>query len=590
MNGFEGNDPRARQGAGRVRKLVPALIAAFMIVAGVAMAANGGVLNGSFEQGDGNSLDDWTLKAYHYEESGLRDQVYGPESAEPVPCDQGDPYGICVVEGDDLFETYDFGTEEFTEHRVPVLDGEKMVRLGGTYQHRGFAQDTDGLAVEQIFTVDAANPVVNLNYYLSSFDYPGYDEASLMAMVHSPGTPLAAWRLDVGSGELEGYKGTGWQSSNLDLSRYAGEVVTLEIQMKTDGSLPSWAYIDAGTAPASPVDTAGITATGTTNDPSGRPISIERALSGGSGKVHFLLRGTQADRFEDGCPPVTFTVPVEPGSESISELGVMTGRTRTEATEVSPDLWRAEVECVRTDYLAIDFQTDAEGGDRETRAFNVGDVTVSDPLGIVYDAEAHQAALSSGKTDQQAKEASKIAGATVTLQSEGAGGFADVAEDDPRTLPSTPMQISAADGGYQWLLGSGDYRVSVTKGGYQPAYSATFDRNTQGGVDVALTKVKGPIVDPPIIDPPDEPVPPVPACSKLSGNGKVHCQRVENCKKLSGKKRAACLKLVKRRKPCLALKGKRKGACEKKAKALTKCDKLKGKKKKKCVARAKRIK
>ena len=593
MNGFKGTG-NARPRAGRMTKLVPALIAAFMIVAGVAIAAGGGLSNGSFEQGSGNSLDAWQLKAYHYdEESDTRSQVYGPGSGEPVPCAEGEPYGICVVEGDDEFETYDFETEATSRHRVPVLDGEKMVRLGGPYGHMGFRQATDGLAIEQSFTVDAANPIVNLNYYLSSFDYPGYDEADLRVKLVTPGEPTVVWRLDAGSGFTSSYKSTGWQSSDFDLTDYAGQVVKLEIELRTDESYPSWAYIDAGTAPASPIDAADIVASVPSTDPGGEPVSLKRVLNGPGTKVYYLLRADQAERFDGGCLPVSLDIPVNPGVGSLSDLTVSNGEGSTAAEEVEPNLWRAEVFCPSSAYLTFGYEIDGAGGDREKQAINLGGIVVSEPRGIVYDTDIYRAELASGKSAEDAKNTAKVAGASVTIQFDGPAGFTDVAEDDPRTLPSTPTQLSGTDGSFQWLLGSGEYRVRVSKTGYEPAVSEMFDRNNAGGIDVGLTKVKGPIVDPPIVDPPDvprQPVDPVPACSNLKGAGKIHCQRLEDCKKLSGKKRSNCQKLAQRRKKCISLNGRKKSACEKKAKALTRCDKLKGKKKRKCVARANRAK
>lgn len=76
------------RGASRSRRLVQiaaSVFAVLMLGAGAAWAVGGGLLNPSFEQGSGSSLDNWTVATYDYEaDPGNRQEVYGP-AATPVP-------------------------------------------------------------------------------------------------------------------------------------------------------------------------------------------------------------------------------------------------------------------------------------------------------------------------------------------------------------------------------------------------------------------------------------------------------------------------------------------------------------------------
>lgn len=256
MNWFKGS-ATGRGWSRRSRRIVPLLIASVAIMSGVALAATAGLVNSGFEQGSGNQLDGWTLKAYDYDEdTGLRTQVYGPGMA-PVPCDDQNapgfsPYGVCVVNGDDHFDTYDFDDEEFTGRTVAVLEGNKMVRLGGPFTHPAIDQSQDGLAIEQTFTVSAENPVVDLNYNIATFDSPEYDELALRVKLTSAGEPTITERLDVPNSDENAFRLSGWKSSDFDLTSYVGQTVKLEIVMRgtRDNSVPTWAYIDAvATAP-----------------------------------------------------------------------------------------------------------------------------------------------------------------------------------------------------------------------------------------------------------------------------------------------------------------------------------------------------
>ena len=481
---------RPKTSARSLAKSCALVLSVLLVLSGAALAASGGLLNPSFEQGSGSDLTNWTVKAYD-ESSGVRQQVYGP-GQNPVPCVQGDPYGICVINGSDTFSYRDEFSGPDKQETVPPLDGSKMVRLGGPFKGSWIDQAEHGLAIEQSFTVDASNPVVNLNYNFFTFDYSGFDEVYLKVRLTSPGEPTITERIQGGFGSGIDLKTTGWRNSDMDLSDYIGDQVNLEVELHgtSDTLYGSWAYLDAGTAPDSVISTSG-TSGNAPDTPAGDPVTVHKYVDQGSGLVYFTAPASQAAQFPGGCMPFEIDVPLNPGSGQISDVSLTLNGASTAATEVSPNsnIWRVQIPCAESGNLWISY-TLTEGDTSQQFIVPLGGITLVDPQGVVYDKDEFDAAKAGGKTDEQARSIAAIAGATVTLQRQVDGEYVNVLSGDPGISPNINPETTGSDGIYQWDVSEGNYRVVVTKDGYEQVASHPVDIPPPVlDLHVALTKI-----------------------------------------------------------------------------------------------------
>jgi len=463
---------------GRRRSLARAVaitIAALMALGGVAWAAGGGLLNASFEQGSGSSLDGWTVKAYRYSGEGVRSQVYGP-GQNPVPCIPGDPYGVCVVQGSDTFQSHDWHHETDQQIIVPVLDGDKMVRIGGPFSHSGISQVEDGLVLEQSFQVDPANPMIALNYNLFTYDYTGYDEVSLRVKLSAPGEKTITERLQGGFGSGVSLKSTGWRKANLNLSGYEGKTVKLEIELRgtQDELYGSWAYVDAGVAPEPAVSPTGTQLGAPATTPSGSPIQVHKYVDEATSQVFFTIPAAQALEFAGDCVPFTLSIPLNPGAGTVSNVAVRLNGEPHAASAKPGNVWTVTIPCAESGSLMVTY-TLTENGVSHDFIVPLGGITLVDPQGVVYDEDVFLAQKGLGKTDAEARTAAAVSGATVTLQRNTGDGWTDVLSGDPGISPNVNPQLTVGDGIFQWEVSDGEYRVRISHPDYKPATSRSVE-------------------------------------------------------------------------------------------------------------------
>ncbi len=110
----------------------------------------------------------------------------------------------------------------------------------------------------------------------------------------------------------------------------------------------------------------------------------------------------------------------------------------------------------------------------------------------VYDKQLYDEMVADGTSPDQARCVSALPGARVSLERYVNGYFVAVSFDDAGIDPNTNPQQTDEDGNFNWQVGDGDYRVSVTKAGYWRSFSgivtgpgAVIDEN------VALTRRPG---------------------------------------------------------------------------------------------------
>lgn len=341
------------------------------------------------------------------------------------------------------------------------------------------------------------------------------------------------------------------------------------------------------------------------------------------------------------------TVPIDPGAGAVVKAGSVsmflvapgTGDAATPLDppgvltpeDVSGGNYRFVLDCVRTGDLYVRYTLE-EGGSEQTFTVPVGGLTLIDPQGIVYDKALFDQRKSLGDTDDQARAAAAITGATATLQRKVGDAFQTVLSGDPGISPHVNPQTTGADGKFQWDVSAGTYRVVVAKEGFvtvtSPGYDipppkldahiamerpapadgdgdgvpdttdncpgvanpgqVNTDRGNDGGdacdadddndgrADASdacpLTPAQTANGCPATSPPPPPPPPPPPSCKSLEGKARAKCELAERIES-----------------KCGSASPKKKKVCTKRVKALAKCKKLQGKKKKACTRKAKRI-
>jgi hypothetical protein len=118
------------------------------------------------------------------------------------------------------------------------------------------------------------------------------------------------------------------------------------------------------------------------------------------------------------------------------------------------------VPCVVDGELWLEFTL--TGVTAQTFRVPIGGLQLLDPQGLVYHGGRYDQAIAGGATPQAARAAAAIAGASVRLQRQTSGGFADVASGDPRIVPNVNPQTTGASGMFGWDVAPGSYRVRVT--------------------------------------------------------------------------------------------------------------------------------
>jgi hypothetical protein len=563
-------------------------IALVMLLGGTALAVTTvpGLLNGGFEDG----LNDWQASVVH-------NGVYQPTTSD---C-SGNPEKICVVNGDDSFSVTD-GVYSGPQ-TVHPLEGTKMLRLGGPFLNSGTHQSLDQYVVTQDFVVDPANPILQLNYNVYTWDYTGFDDLVFKVKLTDQNGDVIA-RQDQSSfgpsGDIH-LKSTGWRPTHIDLSGYEGQQVHLQISSggTSDNLYGFWAYIDAGLAPAPPV---GDPQTQTINDPSGGTVPTNVFNDPETGESWIIVPQSSVNHFGSGgglahCMPMTLNVPINGGSGTVSNVHLLldprAGGAMKSFAMTDDDhngVWTGNIGCAETGDLYVTYSV-TEGTTTQQFSVPLGGLVLIDPSGTVYDKRSFDQAVAAGQPADLAKINSAVSGAVVRLQrcTSTSGGCSNVLSGDPGISPNVNPETTGHDGHYEWNANSGKYRVVVTKGGYDTFTSAI--RTIPPPVtdlDVALnpTGYTGP-----------------PSNNNQGGSQQQQQQQVTQsggtqnttgnnpppkkkaCAGLKGKKLKSCKakqKLKAALAKCGKLKGKKKAACKTKVRALAKCDKLKGKKRAAC--------
>ena len=496
---------------------------------------------------------------------------------------------------------------------VQPLDGTKMVRLGGPFTSADQDQLQDRYRLKQTFTVDPAKPVLQLNYNVFVFDYSGFDELRFnVRLTDENGAPITDFvQGGFGSGTL--LKNTGWRRAFIDLSGYEGQQVHLTIDSggTEDELYGFWAYVDAGEAPAAPVSPPTVTAPnlpGTTT-----PAPFNTFADPASGQVYIAIPNSVVSKFPNGCMPLDLSVPIAAGNGTVKDV-LLIGQGAPIPMTFAGGKWSVHIACATSGDLAVQY-TLVEGGDSETFIVPIGGIALVDPAGVIYDQATFDAQKAAGASDDQARAASAISGATVRLQRKAGGDFKNVLSGDPGISPNINPEITGANGQFQWLTSDGVYRVVVAKAGYVTTTSREVtippevtdlhvgmksttapqppDADGDGVPDAsdscpntAAATANGCPAPAAVAVPPAVITAPKPAaaCAGKIGAKLAACKRAEALKKAI----ASCKKANKGKK-----KAKRQAVCIKRAKALSKCSAITGKKnakkKKQCIAAAKRI-
>jgi hypothetical protein len=547
---------------GRVATALALAVTSLLVLAGAA-SAQAGLQNPSFEDG----LTGWTADILA---EGSHDVV--PAGDECVGIGDDDKRAICVIEGSDEF------------HGSPVavtpLHGTKMVRLGGPFTFEDEEQFQDRYQLRQSFVVDPANPVLDLNYNAFLYDEHGFDELRFtVALNDEHGVPItdvaqetyAVW----GDYSL---KTTGWRSTFIDLSGYENETVHLTVTAGTgnDPFYGFWAYLDAGHAPSS------VVAAPTFQPPSlpgtSEPVPLDVFADPASGQSFATISPGHTALFpSNGCMPLGVSVRID---ADVAGVSLVSSYARDVLMDEDSGVWRGTLNCARTGELSVQYTA---GG--QTFVVPIGGVAVIEPSGVVYDRGSYDAAVAGGVAPEQARAAAAIEGATVRLQRRVGGTFRNVLAGEPELAPRLNPQVTGAGGRFRWETGDGEYRVVVSKPGYETAVSGAV--SGLAGLHVGLAATPGPVPTPPVVtdgggNPPTVIVgPPAPpakkaACAGLRGAKLAKCKRAE--------------KLAKAIAACKKGKASKRALCIRRAKALSTCSAVTGKaKRRRCVARAKKI-
>lgn len=531
-----------------------------------------GLQNPSFEQPLG-SVSDWNGAVYDEQgnvvRSGSRvcpEDVFGTDAQRR----------ICRV-GTDSFEVNDNGV--FKEVSVSPLDGNFMLRLGGPFREASEDQEMDRYVAKQTFVVDAAEPILHLNYDMFTFDYTDFDELRLRVRLFD-GEGDVVFNKVVGSfgpsGDIS-FKTTGWRSANIDLSSLVGEEVTLRLDSggTEDNFFGFWTYIDAGTVPevVSPPGPPEVPAT----TPGGQPILFQMQEDA-NGLVYYNFAQSSVGAFEAAgqCLTMKLPVPINPGVGAASNVSLLLDETSGGSQQIpledsdGDDVWTVPSGspgiCVHRGTLYVSF-TLTENGISQDFIVPLGGITLIDPQGTVYDKAKFEAGLAAGMSGEEALADAALGGAVATLEREVNGEFQVVLSGDPGISPNLNPEVTpesgASKGLFQWDVAAGSYRVSVTHDGFLDATSPVVTVPPEvTGLNIGMVRPGGPPPGGPGAQPVQPPQsslarPAATAVSKVPCAGKKGVARkrcllaakrkaaLKRCKKLDGPRREACVRKAK---------------------------------------------
>jgi hypothetical protein len=574
-----------------LRRSRRALVAAAWLTLFVAAPASAaGLENGGFEAG----LQHWSEYKVVAGPGGYYDDGQG--TPEAVDCRT--PDGVCVIAGSDTFTAQGGGYDgDPITHTVIPPEGTHMLRLGGPFTSAGELQPIERYRVEQAFVVQPGQTRIDLSYNVFTWDYTGFDRLRFRVTLVGDDDHVLAQREVSSFGQGVALKSTGWRPANLDLTGYEGREVLLRIEAGGTGDplYGFWAYVDGGAAlPPSPVSAPSHGSP--PNTPGGQPVIVNEQTDPETGQAWFSIPASQAAQFPGGCVPLPLSVPIDAGGGVVSAVQLVLNQvngTRVTKTMTDPPpadgVWNATIDCVKTGELFVEY-TLTEGSDAQRFLIPIGGLVLIDPQGVVYDKAVYDAAVAGGASAAAARAQAAIPGATVRLQRKAGDAFTNVLSGDPGILPKVNPQITQADGLYQWDVSAGDYRVVVSKAGYDTVTSPVVSipppvldlhiamnrtgtqppGNGGGGGGGGGSGGGGPPAPgsgpgaPPLVTP--FAVPKRPAAAVAVPCARLKALALRRCK-ADRKLAAALLK-------CGRLRGRKRTTCRTKARAVAKCERL----------------
>lgn len=567
--------PARKSRRGRTRRILLIALASLFAVTGTAFAVGGGLTNISFEDG----LNGWETAVF-------RDGAYSTVMDCSDPAHSID--SVCLVDGNDTFPGYTYGSSTPTTVSVSPRDGSKMVRLGGPFIDSSVRQPLNRYLLKQTFTVDPADPIVRFTYNVFTYDYSGFDALRMRVRLIDDSGEVVAEQIQGSFGSGVALKTTGWRGFVADLTGYEGQ--TLRLAIDAGGTLDTlygfWAYIDGGDAPAPlPSPIASVPA-----QPGGGATSISKS-SDESGNTEFVVPSSQVANLGGSLPlTLTFSIPAAEGAV-VSNVKLRwsaryssCGWSPITASATGSGPFTATVNVPCTGDLSLIY-TVTEGGESQEFIIPYGGISLIDPQGVIYDQNGYNASAAAGLSADAARAANAIVGASVKLQRKSGGSWVNVLASDPGISPHVNPQITGADGKFQWDVSAGEYRVVVTAAGYPTTTSGSFHippPKLDAHIGLSKPTIGGPITG-------SNPIPAVVPCAGKTGKSLAKCKldlKITNtCTKGSKAVKSACATRLRALDKCASIsKAKKRNACKAKAqkaynKAVAKAKKSKKKKK-----------
>lgn len=213
--------------------------------------------------------------------------------------------------------------------------------------------------------------------------------------------------------------------------------------------------------------------------PGGAPLSISTTTDA-QGNASFVIPMSEAAQFPGGEVPLTLDFSIPAGAGVVSDVRLrwvpefVASPNRTVTATPSGSDWTATISIPASGSLFL-LYTITEGATSQQFVVPYGGVTLIDPQGVVFDQNAYNTLVGMGVSASQARQASALSGATVTLQREVAGTWNNVISGDPGISPHINPEVTGVDGKFQWDVAAGRYRVVVALSGYQTATTSGFD-------------------------------------------------------------------------------------------------------------------
>ena len=210
--------------------------------------------------------------------------------------------------------------------------------------------------------------------------------------------------------------------------------------------------------------------------PGGGTVNVGTSTDPTSGSTTITIPSGQVSQFPNRCMPLDIDVLIRKaaGATVLNPVLVLTtpgGSTeRFPMTDANGDgTWTAALDCAVPGTLKVEYTIKSADGSEESFAIPVGKIVLIDPQGVVYDRAAFEAyrAAHPTESEDEARAATAIDGATVHLQRFVGGDWVDVNASDPGIDPNVNPQVTGANGLYRWDVSDGNYRVRVSAPGFR---------------------------------------------------------------------------------------------------------------------------